>query len=372
MKRYRIILICLAALLLGGCSWMDGSYLSVKPHMGQNVSTQAKVRTASNYLQLRTALEEMVDSGVENAVINVAGYRTDLVEEGVANAVLHTKQRYPLGAYAVEDISYEIGTSSGMPAVLVNISYIHGRSEIRTIKNADDMTDVKELVSEAMNQCSNGIVVLVKLYEATDLQQHVEDYMRSNPDIVMELPQVAVGIYPDAGSNRILEVKFTYETSRDTLRLMQQQVQRVFASAQLYINSDAATEQKCAQLYTFLMERFDYTMQTSITPFYSLLNHGVGDQEAFATVYAAMCNQAGVECSVVSGTRNGRSWYWNIVQEDGVNYHVDLIRCSESGSFRWLTDDQMEAYVWDYSAYEIPVPEETEPVPTETVPDPTE
>lgn len=372
MKRYKIILICMAALLLGGCSWMDGSYLSVKPHMGQTVSTQTKVRTASNYLQLRIALEEMVDSGVENAVINVADYRADLVEEGVANAVLHTKQRYPMGAYAVEDISYEIGTSNGFPAVLVNISYLHGRSEIRTIKKADDMTGVKQLVTEALNQCSSSVVVLVKLYEATDIQQHVEDYMRKNPDIVMELPQVAVGIYPDAGSNRILEVKFTYETSRDILRQMQQQVRRIFASAQLYINSDAATAQKCAQLYTFLMERFDYTLQTSITPFYSLLNHGVGDQEAFATVYAAMCNQAGVNCSVVSGTRNGKSWYWNIVQEDGVNYHIDLLRCSESGSFRWLTDEQMGDYVWDYTAYEASAPVETEPVPTETVPSPTE
>lgn len=372
MKRYRIILICLSALLLGGCSWMDGSYLSVKPHMGQNVSTQAKVRTASNYLQLRTALEEMVDSGVENAVINVAAYREDLMEEGITNAVLHTKQRYPLGAYAVEEITYEIGTSGGVPAVLVNISYIHGRSEIRTIKTANDMTGVKELVTEAMDQCSNSVVVLVKLYEATDLQQLVEDHMRSNPDIIMEQPQVAVGVYPETGSSRIVEVKFTYETSRDSLRLMQQQVRRIFASAQLYINSDASTVQKCAQLYTFLMERFDYTMQTSITPFYSLLSHGVGDQEAFATVYAAMCNQAGLDCSVVSGTRNGKSWYWNIVQENGVNYHIDLLSCSETGGFRWLTDDQMEDYVWDYTAYAAPLPEETEPAPTETVPDPTE
>jgi hypothetical protein len=367
-----LILLTLIAFLLGGCSWMDGSYLSVKPHMGQNVSTQAKVRTAANYLQLRTALEEMVDSGVENAVINVADYRVDLLEEGVASAALYTERRYPLGAYAVEDISYEIGTSGGVPAVLVNISYIHGRSEIRTIKKADDMTGVKELVTEAVAQCSNSVVVLVKHYEAMDFQQLVEDYMRGNPNIVMELPQAAVGIYPDAGSSRIVEVKFTYETSRDSLRLMQQQVQRIFASAQLYINSDATTAQKCAQLYTFLMERFDYTMQTSITPFYSLLNHGVGDQEAFATVYAAMCNQAGLDCSVVSGTRNGKSWYWNIVQEDGVNYHIDLLSCSETGDFRWLTDDQMEGYVWDYTAYAAPLPEETEPAPTETVPDPTE
>ena len=44
------------------------------------------------------------------------------------------------------------------------------------------------------------------------------------------------------------------------------------------------------------MERYDYRIETSITPAYSLLRHGVGDSRAFAVVYAAMCQQAGLEC----------------------------------------------------------------------------
>ena len=146
-------------------------------------------------------------------------------------------------------------------------------------------------------------------------------------------------------------LKFTYETSRESLRQMQQQVRRTFSSAQLYINGDATPEQKCAQLYTFLMERFDYQLQTSITPAYSLLSHGVGDNEAFAVVYAAMCRQAGLDCRVVSGTRDGKSWHWNIVREGDVNYHIDLLACYERGQFRWLPDEAMEGYVWDYTAY---------------------
>ena len=351
MKRHLIALICLLSLCLSGCSWMDGSYLSITPHLEQNMGVQTKDRTASNYLQLRNVLEEMVDAGVENAVINVADYREDLVQVGMASAVLYTKTRYPLGAYAVKDIVYEIGISGGQPAVSVNISYLHGRSEIRAIAAVEDMTEVKKLVTQALDLCNNSMVVLVKHYEATDLQQLVEDYMRDNPNIVMEMPQVAVGVYPDAGSSRIVEVRFTYETSRESLRQMQQQVRRTFSSAQLYINGDATPEQKCAQLYTFLMERFDYQLQTSITPAYSLLSHGVGDNEAFAVVYAAMCRQTGLDCRVVSGTRDGKSWHWNIVREGGVNYHIDLLACYEAGRFKWLPDDAMEGYVWDYTAY---------------------
>ena len=369
MKKRVIVWLCSLCLLLSGCSWMDGSYLSITPHQGQNTGAQAKDRSASNYLELRTVLEEMVSSGVENALINVENYRKDLVDEAIESAVLYAKERYPLGAYAVDEIFYEVGTNGGRPAISVNISYIHGRSEIRKIVSVADMRAVREQVTDALDNCSDSMVAWVKSYEAADLVQIVEDYMKDNPDIVMEMPQVAVGIYADAGSSRVVEVKFTYETSRESLRQMQQQVRRIFSSAQLYINSDATAEQKYAQLYTFLMERFDYDVQTSITPAYSLLNHGVGDCEAFAAVYASMCRKAGLDCHLVSGTKDGKSWYWNIVHEDGISYHIDLLRCSENGEFQRLADSDMEGYVWDYTAYEYSQMAETAPV---TEPAPTE
>ena len=369
MKLRLIIMMCILSLLLCGCNWMSGSYLSITPHQGQSTGIQAKDRTAANYLQLRTVLEEMVRSGVENAVINVENYREDLVEEAIESAALYIKERYPLGAYAVDEISYEVGTGGGRPAISVNIAYIHGRSEIRKIVDVADMSDVQKQITDALDNCSDSMVAWVRSYEAIDLVQIVEDYMKENPDIVMEMPQVAVGIYPDAGSSRIVEVKFTYETSRESLRQMQQQVRRIFSSAQLYTNADATAEQKYAQLYTFLMERFDYEVQTSITPAYSLLNHGVGDCEAFASVYASMCRKAGLDCHLVSGTKDGKSWYWNIVHEDGVSYHIDLLRCSENGKFQRLPDSDMEGYVWDYTAYDYsqmaPTEPATEPAPTE-------
>ena len=99
------------------------------------------------------------------------------------------------------------------------------------------------------------------------------------------------------------------------------------------------------------MERFDYQIETSITPSYSLLCHGVGDSRSFATIYAAMCRRANVECQVVSGTKNGDAWYWNLICENGIYYHVDLLESSAAGYLRKLSDAQMDGYVWDYSAY---------------------
>lgn len=363
MKR-RIICAAAAVLLLSGCSWMEGNYVSVQPHQQQSSGTQTDTIYAQNYQQLRSVMEDLVKSGIESAVINVAEYPQDQVESAMASAADYICDIMPLGAYAVEKIDYEIGIGGGHPAVSVDISYIHGRSEIRQIRTVRDMEVAERVIADNLEKCNEGIVLLVTEYTSEDLVQMVEDYADQNPDSVMETPQVAVGIYPDVGSSRVVELKFSYQTSRDALRQMQTQVARVFGSAALYTNADATDTQKCSQLYTFLMERSDYKIKTSITPSYSLLVHGVGDSEAFASVYAAMCRQAGLECQTVSGTRAGEPWYWNLIRLGDQYFHVDLLRCSERGSFQLWTDQEMDGYVWDYSAY---TPSETVPPNTENL-----
>ncbi len=77
----------------------------------------------------------------------------------------------------------------------------------------------------------------------------------------------------------------------------------------------------------------------------------MGDSEAFAIVYAAMCRAAELDCYIVSGTRGGEPWFWNIIRADDLYYHVDLLQSKDAGAFQMLTDEQMQGYVWDYSAY---------------------
>ena len=54
---------------------------------------------------------------------------------------------------------------------------------------------------------------------------------------------------------------------------------------------------------------------------------------------------------VVTGTRSGEPWVWNIILDNGSYQHVDLLRCSNLGGFRTFSDRGMDGYVWDYSAY---------------------
>lgn len=364
MKRMTVALAVALCLLLAGCSWLDGSYVSVTPHRVQTSTDRNESLSASDYSQLQEVVETLVFSGTETAVINIFDYDIPTLEQNLSTLCHHIQKVYPIGAYAVENISCEVGTNGGKAAVAVKIQYRHSRIELRKIQSIARMEDAVGLVEKALRNYESVLTLKVDQYAYLDFATLVQDYARQHPEIVMEVPKVTSEIY-GRGLVRVVEITFTYQNSRETLKNMQQQVQPVFDSAVLYVRGEAADEQKFSQLFSFLMERFDYTLETSTTPAYSLLRHGVGDSRAFAEVYAAMCRKAGLQCMTVTGTRNAQPWTWNIILSDGVYYHVDLMRCSIQGEFRPMADHEMHGYVWDYSAYPVCEPGEAEPEPTE-------
>ncbi len=339
-------------LMLSGCSlWMDGEYSSVTPNHSQRENFSEDVLLVGSYLQVCDALAEMVEDGAQESIFFTNGLSNNQVDNYMDMAVDYILQMNPVGAYAVREITYDIGTNMGKQAIAVNISYNHNRSEILRIKQAKDMNDVQSLICGSLESCASGLVVMVDSYQPQDLIQFVEDYVSQNPQTCMETPQVSVSLFPEIGQERVIEIVFTYQHSRDALRSMQQSVSDIFKSAHFYINPSADNSEKYSQLYSFLMERYDYTIETSITPAYSLLRHGVGDSKAFATVYAAICRQAGIDCQVVSGTKAGEAWHWNVLEDSGIYYHLDLLECNAVGAFSVKTEEEMVGYVWDYSAF---------------------
>ena len=388
LKRFALVLIAAVCLLLSACTgWMSGSYASVTPHLEQENPEEPEIIRASNYQELCAALTELIDDGAAGGTISLGDFSSDAAAvSGMQDAIRYAVNEYPLGAYAVQEITFESGSRGGLAAFAVSIEYRRTEADIAQIQNAHSIDGALSAIYSALSTCSPSLTLKVQRYEETDFTQVVEDYAAMRPDLVMETPQVSVSFYPENGPTRIVELKFTYENSRDSLRAMQDQVELVFDSAKLYVSGSSDDHQKLSQLYSFLMERYDYQVNTSITPAYSLLCHGVGDSKAFANVFAAMCSNAGLDCVSVPGTRDGEPWTWNILKDGDYYYHVDLLRCVQSGGFLELGDHQMEGYVWDFSAFPAcgapePPPEDTTPGgttettpedPTAPDPDPTE
>ena len=339
--------------MLTGCgSWMDGEYHSVTPHTSDDLQMSDDKVTVTSYLDVCEALVEMVTSGKQQSTFYINGFELEDVDQYMNTAILHIFQTSAVGAYAVDEIQFEAGTSGGIAAIAVNVSYIHGRQEILRIKSVGNMDVVKSLISYALRSYETTTVIKVSQFEELDIQQYVREYVDANPHLCMELPQVTANLYPERGGDeRVLEIFFNYQTSRVALKIMQDMVTPIFDAAELYVQGSEDDWQKYEQLYSFLMERFDYKYETSITPAYSLLRYGVGDSKAIAKVYSVMCQNADLQCQVVTGTRNGEAYSWNLIRYEDVDYHLDLPACSQSGNFTVMLPEEMSGYVWDYSQF---------------------
>lgn len=354
MGRIAIVVLCLCLCLgLCGCDlWMRGSYAHVSPHKMPDSSADDERIEVSSYQTLYQALCEIVEKGANGATVYYPNEDKVTVQLYVESAVRQVCTANPIGSYAVEKITYEVGTRGGVQAVAVQITYDRSLSDIRYINRVNEVSDGIEFIYDALNKCKPSATFLVEAYSQTDFVQLIKNYVDANPDVCMELPQVTVTMYPQEGAQRVIEVLFDYENSRDDLRAMQQTVAAVFDSAMLSVTENAENAEKCAQLYRYLVLYYNpEELHTSITPAYSLLHYGVGDSKAYATVYGAMCNKVGVECSVVVGTKDGKPHYWNAIKEGKSYLFVDFLQCARQGAFSLRTKEQMKNYVWDYSAF---------------------
>ena len=374
MKRAVIAYFLALCLLLTGCGMgFEGDYLWQQSHPMPDSAESGQNISASDYASLYDALRQAVEAGLPQVTISVALYDRDAVASDTAHAVTQLRRFNPIAAYAVQDIQWKLGSIGGEQVLVVQLSYSCDQAHIRRIKAVENNEQAMEAIVSALSGFDSGIVLRIRSYQEADFLQLVADFAAENPHLVMEVPEVSASIYPETGKDRVVELKFSYLTSRDILRTMQQQVATVVDAAVDMVSFTQDTRGKYTQMYALLVERIqDYSLETSLTPAYSLLLYGVGDSKAFATVYAAMCRQAGLECLTVVGTFNSEPRYWNIVQIDGVYYHVDLLRSKDEGQFRDMTDEEMEGYVWYFPAYptcgprpEVPQP----PEPEDTVPE---
>jgi hypothetical protein len=354
MKRTATAWLLLLCLCLSGCgSFLTGEYLWEQTHYIPPMPDSGQDIVASDYDQLMAVLADSIEQGMEQFTVSVAQYDRNSLQPDIEQAVTMVRMTNPVAAYAVSEINWQVGTSGGEMVLVIEINYFHDASQLQNLLRVADNAEALAAIYQAMDRCDSGIVIYVADYTQDDLVPLLENHAMEAPQLVMETPHITMQIYPETGKSRVLEIRFSYVNSRDALRDMQQQVLTMFESSVNMVSMTEKTKDKYTQLYSLLVERFQkYTIETSITPAYSLLLHGVGDARAFAVVFSAMCREAGLTCQVVAGTKGGKLWYWNIVQVDGAYYHVDLLRSKSEGNLRLLTDAIInEGYVWDFDAY---------------------
>ena len=130
MKRLLIPILCVV-LLLSGCRWMQGSYASVVPYAQQEDRYDKGITSVSSYQEMRSALIQMIENGEDSRTLSLVDFNSSQVETNLVLAIRNVRSATPVGAYAVEDIHYDFGSTGGVSAVVVTVQYNHNRSEIR-------------------------------------------------------------------------------------------------------------------------------------------------------------------------------------------------------------------------------------------------
>ena len=73
----------------------------------------------------------------------------------------------------------------------MDITYRRSAAEIANIRTVRGISGATSAIAEALNNCEDSLILQITGYSSTDFVQLIADYAADNPNLVMELPQVA-------------------------------------------------------------------------------------------------------------------------------------------------------------------------------------
>lgn len=346
MKKTILALLLAGALTLTGCaSMLERDYVVVSPYQPvSNSSGTSSALRVESYQELVNAILFLVTMGEEQGVLNLYNYTQD-VETDLTRACLEVIQEDPLGAYSVEYISHDYSLIVSYYEVNLQITYRRSREQVASITSVTGSSAIRRVIGNSLVDFDPEMVLRVNYF--TESEDYIQELVRQayydSPSTALGMPKTEVNIYPNSGSQRIVEINLTYPTSSETLR---QQSQQMVDLALTLITEDSTAQ----SLFDSAADGLTISPNCEKSSPYDALVKKESDSEGAALAYQLLCDQAGIECYLVQGTLNSFSHFWNIVlTEDGTYRHMDL-----AAGLSNLTDEELASqgtYAWDAKEY---------------------
>ncbi len=353
----RIIGLALAGcVLLTGCEAMlERSYQTVTAHVDKPTTAEdPSVLRVENYRELVSAVLYLVAQGQEEGIIQLHDYAGE-VEADLNAACLEVATEDPLGAYAVDYIKHESSRVVSYYQATISIRYRRTVEQVRSMVNVTGSGAIRTELQEALAQFAPEVVLRVAYFaeDEASIQRLIRQAYYDTPLTALGMPRAEVKLYPDSGSQRVVEITLTYPETTDVLRRKSEELSdRVgAASAEAPVGQDLRST--AVQLAARLKGEAAFDREGGQTA-YAALVEGSADQQGMALAYALLCQQAGITGEVVEGRRQGESWFWNGVQlSGGERLYVDVVL--GDGLLHTAGELAEKGYEWA----DGPVPEET-------------
>ena len=366
MKK-RIIAVSLALVLLfcaAGCGMFETEYTYSEPYVDTLDRDTGDATEVRNYSMLKAAILDMINSHQESAELRFSNYN-GTVSDDLAAVCLEIKSANPLGAYAVDTLTYDTSRIVSYYIAEVKATYQKSAeliSSIRSINNATELQNFlhNEVLAESQEQA------VIRAYwsqiDESSLEKLLERLCLDDP-VGIPLPvTAAVTGYPNEGSNRIFEISLSYLQSGSQREIMSQRIESRIEelSAGALPEDEAARALALAELLSGSLT--EPAGEYCSTAYGALVEHGA-DSRGIALAYGALCRAADIDCMVVKGsigTMGTEEHYWNILRVGDDYYHADVSQFVFDPAYAFLISDDAlwGTYIWateDYPACSGPL-----------------
>ena len=347
MKTKLLPLAVALAITLTGCSSiLQRDYSSVQAHVEYPVTGDDSVLRAENYQGLVNAMVHFVTLHEEEGTVRLNNYNGD-VEADLEQACREVCQEDPLGAYAVEEMTYTYTQVVSYFEVTLSIRYCRTAAQVDAIRTVTGAAAIREIVGGAIADFDRVCTMRLNYFDGDvdALKRQVVRTYFDTPASAFGLPEVDIALYPETGGEqRVVEITFQWPQETRALKDLQTQVAQ--KAAELLQEMDAQ-ETDAQALAAVLDSQAQWSAEGSSGVDGALLQ-GRADSQGMALALRLLCQLSRVEATVVQGELSGDSWYWLVVETDSGWRHLDPSR-----EGKYCTDEQMEAlgYQWNGEDY---------------------
>lgn len=196
-------------LLLTGCaSLLERSYTTSEPHSSKFwESDAAGTLRAETAQDIVNDLLLLVGQHTESAILRLYEFPDDhAAEEALAQAALEVQQETPLGAYAVEYITYVSQPQRSFYEVDLQIGYRRSEEQLQTIVSATGTNALNDLLEAALDGGRQELVVRIGYWQSDGREKVAQtvEQLRQERGIPQEEAWI-VRYYPETDPVGILE-----------------------------------------------------------------------------------------------------------------------------------------------------------------------
>ena len=204
MKRKVFGLFAASVLLLTGCSFLNREYSSIEAHSATYYESEDRsVLRAESYQDLVNDLLLLVTGHKEQGKIHLALTDTELDREtAMEQATLETQTETPLGAYAVDYITYTQNEDGSL--IEVNIGYRRSAEQVAGIVHGNSIAALHNLLTAAVENSAEELVIQVGYFQGqTEEVAQIVEQVRQEQGVITPWQ---ISYYPNETDVGIIEI----------------------------------------------------------------------------------------------------------------------------------------------------------------------